>query len=128
MKQYLTDPVQANKAGGEAGKAIKRQQATRREAEQLLEAESRDRAETGERAGAAERRAAALHGELEEARLLLTSAERGAGQVQAELAAARAATEEMAAVNSRAAAEKRALDGEARALEAELEAVNKQVQ
>merc|ERR1712088_713015 len=67
----------ANKANAEAHKSIKRFQAQLREVEGLYEEESRQRREIGEKAGLAERRAGALQGELEEARALLDSADRG---------------------------------------------------
>merc|ERR1712021_299350 len=67
----------ANKANAEAHKSIKRYQAQLREVEGLYEEEGRQRREIAEKAGLADRRANALQGELEEARALLDSADRG---------------------------------------------------
>ena len=60
-----------------------------------------------EKASMAERRANALGGEMEEARALLDSAERGKRALEAELGDARNAVNEMTAVNTRANNEKR---------------------
>merc|ERR1712113_702080 len=81
----------ANKANSEAHKSIKRYQGQLREVEGLFEEESRQRRELGEKAGLADRRANALHGELEEARALLDSADRSKKQADMELSEARAA-------------------------------------
>merc|ERR1712200_359921 len=67
----------ANKANNEALKSIKRYQGQLREAECLYEEASRVRQEMAEKASLADRRANALQGEMEEARALLDSAERG---------------------------------------------------
>merc|ERR1712012_1393411 len=66
----------ANKANAEAHKGIKRFQGQLRDVEGLYEDESRQRRELSEKAGLADRRANALHGELEESRALLDSADR----------------------------------------------------
>merc|ERR1719189_2378833 len=76
----------ANKANSEAHKSIKRYQAQLRDVEGLYEEESRGRRELAEKAGLADRRANALQGELEEARALLDSADRGKKQADMELA------------------------------------------
>merc|ERR1712234_10253 len=70
----------ANKANSEAQKSIKRYQGQLRESECAYEEESRMRQEMSEKASLADRRAAALQGEMEEARALLDSAERGRGR------------------------------------------------
>merc|ERR1712241_120808 len=75
----------ANKANTEAHKSIKRFQGQLREVEGLYEEETRQRAEIAERAGLADRRAGALQGELEEARALLDSADRGKKTADMEL-------------------------------------------
>ena len=75
----------ANKANSEAQKAIKRYQGQHREAECAYEEEQRQRQEVVERATLADRRANALAGEMEEARSLLDSAERGKKQAEMEL-------------------------------------------
>merc|ERR1712037_721043 len=92
----------ANKANVEAQKAIKRYQGQLREAESGYEEEQRQRQEVTEKASLAERRANALAGEMEEARALLDSAERGKRQIEAELAESRAAVNEMNTINSKA--------------------------
>merc|ERR1712158_227981 len=93
----------ANKANNEALKSTKRYQAQLKEAECLNEEASRVRQEIAEKASLADRRANALQGEMEEARALLDSAERGKRQTEAELGEARAAVNERTTVNSRAA-------------------------
>merc|ERR1712136_706277 len=70
----------ANKANAEAHKAIKRYQGQLRDVESSYEEEKRSRIELAERAGLADRKANALHGELEESRSLLDSAEHGKKQ------------------------------------------------
>merc|ERR1712127_1176644 len=97
----------ANKANNEALKSIKRYQGQLREAEVSYEEAARVRQEMSERASLADRRANALQGEMEEARSLLDSAERGKRQTEAELNEARGAVNEMTTINTRAGAEKR---------------------
>merc|ERR1719419_1794952 len=110
----------ANKANSEAQKAIKRYQGQHREAECAYEEEQRQRQEVVERATLADRRANALAGEMEEARSLLDSAERGKRQTETELGEARSAVNEMTTVNSRASAEKRAVEGALHTMQAEI--------
>merc|ERR1712015_258248 len=74
-----------------------------------------------ERASLADRRANALQGEMEEARSLLDSAERGKRQTEAELTEARMAVNEMNNVNSHASADKRRLEGAVHTLQAEID-------
>ena len=74
-----------------------------------------------EKASLAERRANALQGEMEEARSLLDSAERGKRQTEAELAEARNAVNEMTTINSRASAEKRHIEGNCHTMQAEID-------
>merc|ERR1712050_371946 len=100
----------ANKANSEAHKSIKRYQAQLREVEGLYEEESRQRREIAEKAGLADRRANALQGELEEARALLDSADRGKKQADMELSEARAAVNDMTTINSKASSDKRRLE------------------
>jgi myosin heavy chain 6/7 len=111
----------ANKANAEAHKSIKRYQGQLRDVEQLYEEESRQRAEIAERAGLAERRANALQGELEESRSLLDSADRGKKQADLELSEARAAVNDMTAINSKAGAEKRHLESAIHTMHAEID-------
>jgi len=111
----------ANKANNEAQKSIKRYQAQLREAECAYEEESRLRQEMTEKASLADRRAASLQGEMEEARALLDSAERGKRQTEAELEEARNAVNEMNTINSKAANEKRSIEGAVHAMHAEID-------
>merc|ERR1712223_970661 len=111
----------ANKANNEALKSTKRYQAQLKEAECLNEEASRVRQEMAEKASLADRRANALQGEMEEARALLDSAERGYRQTEAELGEARSAVNEMTTVNSRAGAEKRRVEGALHTLQAEID-------
>merc|ERR1712117_481236 len=111
----------ANKANNEAQKSIKRYQGQFREAECALAEESRVRQEMAEKASLADRRANALAGEMEEARSLLDSAERGKRQAEAELGEARNAVNEMASINSRASGEKRTIEGAVHTMHAEID-------
>merc|ERR1712050_746909 len=111
----------ANKANNEAQKAIKRYQGQFREAECALAEEARVRQEMAEKASLADRRANALAGEMEEARSLLDSAERGKRQTEAELAESRNAVQEMTTINSKASAEKRTLEGAVHTMHAEID-------
>merc|ERR1712029_255498 len=85
----------ANKANAEAQKSIKRYQNQFREVEGALEEEHRQHVQIAEKAGLAERKANPLHGELEESRALLDSADRGKKQCEMELAEARSAVNDM---------------------------------
>merc|ERR1711953_665276 len=110
-----------NKANAEAHKGIKRYQGQLRDVEGMFEEESRQRRELSEKAGLAERRANALHGELEESRALLDSADRGKKQAEMELAESRSAVNDMTAINSKAATEKRHLESDVHTLHAEID-------
>merc|ERR1739848_718989 len=111
----------ANKANNEALKSTKRYQGQLREAECLYEEASRVRQEMAEKASLADRRANALQGEMEEARALLDSAERGKKQTESELGEARSAVNEMTTVNSRAGAQKRQVEGALHTMQAEID-------
>ena len=111
----------ANKANSEAHKAIKRYQAQLREVDSLLEEENRQRREMAEKASLADRRANALQGELEEARSLLDSADRGKKQADMELGEARVAVNDMTSINSKASAEKRHLESAIHTMHAEID-------
>merc|ERR1712048_1034340 len=111
----------ANKANSEAHKSIKRYQAQLREVEGLYEEESRQRRDIGEKAGLADRRANALQGELEEARALLDSADRGKKQADMELSEARAAVNDMTTINSKASSDKRHLESAIHTMHAEID-------
>merc|ERR1712142_197763 len=111
----------ANKANSVAQKSIKRYQGQLRESECAYEEESRMRQEMSEKASLADRRAAALQGEMEEARSLLDSAERGKRQIEGELAESRNAVNEMNTINSKASAEKRHIEGLVHTMHAEID-------
>merc|ERR1711910_53198 len=111
----------ANKANAEAHKSIKRYQAQLRETEGGYEEEKRGRVEIAEKAGLADRKANALQGELEESRSLLDSADRGKKQTEMELAEARAAVNDMTAINSKAASQKRACESSVHSMHAEID-------
>ena len=111
----------ANKANNEALKSTKRYQGQLREAECLYEEASRVRQEISEKAGLAERRANALGGEMEEARALLDSADRGKKQADMELTEARAAVNDITAINSKASSDKRRLESAVHTMHAEID-------
>merc|ERR1712149_49745 len=111
----------ANKANSEGQKAIKRYQGQLRDVEGLYEEETRQRRELGEKAGLADRRAVALQGELEEARALLDSADRGKKQADMELIEARAAVNDMTTINSKAGSDKRRLESAIHTMHAEID-------
>merc|ERR1711983_357562 len=111
----------ANKANNEALKSIKRYQGQLREAECQYEEACRLRQEMSEKASLSDRRANALQGEVEEARALLDSAERGKRQTEAELGDARNAVNEMNSINSRASGDKRRVEGSLHTMQAEID-------
>ena len=111
----------ANKANSEAQKAIKRYQGQMREAECACGEEQKQRQEMGEKASLADRRANALAGEMEEARSLLDSGERGKRQIEADLSEARAAVNELTSINSKASSDKRAIEGAVHTMHAEID-------
>merc|ERR1712099_115202 len=111
----------SNKANNEANKSIKRYQGQLRDTESLLEEELRQKMEIAEKAGLSERKANALQGELEESRALLDSADRSKKQCDMELAEARAAVNDMTTINSKAASEKRRLEGAIHTMHAEID-------
>merc|ERR1711997_694637 len=111
----------ANKANSEAHKSIKRFQGQLREVESLFEEESRQRHEIAEKAGLADRRGQALQAELEEARALLDSADRGKKQADMELCEARGSVNDMTTVNSKAASDKRRLESAVHTMHAEID-------
>merc|ERR1719389_1098060 len=98
-----------------------RYQGQMREAECALTEESRVRQEMSEKASLADRRANALQGELEEARALLDSADRGKKQADMELAEARGAVNDMTTINSKAGSDKRRLESAIHTMHAEID-------
>merc|ERR1712172_275010 len=113
----------ANKANSEGLKSIKRYQGQLREAECAFEEASRVRQEISEKAVLAERRANALGGEMEEARALLDSADRGKKQAENELAESRMSVNDMTSINSKDMTAKRGLEGAIHTIQAEVDAM-----
>merc|ERR1712025_1411534 len=111
----------ANKANKEALKSIKRYQTQLLEAGTAYEEAARSRQDMAEKASLAERRANALWSEMEEARALLDSAERGKKSIEAELGESRNAVNDMTTVNARAGAEKRRFEGQLHTAQAEID-------
>merc|ERR550534_1941669 len=111
----------ANKANIEGQKAIKRYQGSLRDTIQAYEDESRSRQQITEAVGIAERKANALSGEVEESRALLDSADRAKRQLDADLADARNAVNEMQVINSKAMHEKRNVESMIHTLQAEID-------
>merc|ERR1711935_112684 len=111
----------ANKANAEGQKAIKRYQGQLRDTIQGYEEQARGRQEVMEAVGIAERKAGALSGEVEESRALLDSADRGKRQIDAELADARNAVNEMQIINSKAMHDNRGLESVIHTLQAEID-------
>merc|ERR1711944_203835 len=74
----------------------------------------------------ADRRANALQGELEEARALLDSADRGKKQADMELSEARAAVNDMTTINSKALADKRRIESAIHTMHAEIDDILQQ--
>merc|ERR1712121_342767 len=108
----------SNKANAEAMKTIKRYQGSLRDTIQSYEDETRSRQQITEAVGIAERKANALHGEVEESRALLDSADRAKRQIDADLADARNAINEMQVINSKAMHEKRNVESMIHTLQA----------
>ena len=110
-----------NKANSEAQKSIKRYQGQARQTECAYEEEQKQRQEVAQKASLADRRANALAGEMEEARSLLDSGERGQRQTEAELADTREAVNQMTSINSKASSDKRAIEGLLHTMHAEID-------
>merc|ERR550519_2828148 len=113
----------ANKANSEGLKAIKRYQNQLRETIQAYEGEARTRAQVAEMVGISERKAAALGGEVEEAKALLDGADRANRQLGVGLTDARSAVGEMSAINARELAGKRAVEGAIHTAQAEIDGI-----
>merc|ERR1712025_843298 len=111
----------ANKANNEAQKSIKRYQGKLSEASFQYEEETRARQELGEKANLIERRCMALSGEVDEAKALLDSADRGKKQIEYELSESRHAVIEMTSINSKAATDKRSIEGTVHTMYAEID-------
>merc|ERR1719158_2669386 len=113
----------ANKANAEGLKSVKRYQTQLRETIQTFEDESRGKAQIIEAVGISERKAAALSGEVEESRALIDSADRAKRQIEAEIADARGAVNEIQSINARDMTAKRSLEGNIHTLSAEIDAM-----
>merc|ERR1719239_642396 len=116
----------ANKANSEAQKATKRFQGQLRDVNTACEEEQRSRQEVAEKASLADRRSHALAAELEEARALHESADRGKRQTESEWAEARSAVIEMTSINSKANSDKRAIEGAGHTMHAEVDEILQQ--
>merc|ERR1711937_1026370 len=121
INEYEIALDHASKANKEAGKSIKRYAGQVSDAVANHGEAYRNRQEMAERASLADRKANVLHGEVEESRALLDSAERGKKNVDAELQLSRGAVTEMNSVNAKAGAEKRRLEGDVHTAQAEVE-------
>ena len=111
----------ANKANNEAQKSIKRYQQKLSESTFSYEEETRARQELAEKASLVERRCCALAAEVDEAKALLDSAERGKKQTEYELSESRHAVIEMTSINSKSATEKRSVEGTVHTMYAEID-------
>merc|ERR1712033_107622 len=111
----------ANKANSEGLKSIKRYQGQLRETIQLFEDEARAKAQITEQVGISERKAAALSGEVEESKALLDGAQRAQRQIQADIADARAAVNNLQAINGRDMTSKRQLESSIHTMQAEVD-------
>merc|ERR1711997_1045270 len=110
-----------NKAKAEAHKSVKGYQSQLRDVEGYLTEEKRQRQEINEKSSLVDRRAMALEDELEEARSLLDSADRGKKQADTELANARESVNDMQAINSKAMGDKRRLESAVHTCHAEID-------
>merc|ERR1712121_484350 len=111
----------ANKANAEGLKSVKRYQTQLKETIQLFEDEARAKAQITEQVGISERKAAALSGEVEESKALLDGAQRAQRQIQADIADARAAVNNLQAINGRDMTSKRQLESSIHTMQAEVD-------
>ena len=111
----------ANKANAEGLKSIKRYQTQLRETIQLFEDEARAKAQITEQVGISERKAAALSGEVEESKALLDESSRAQRQLQADIADARGAVNNMQTINGRDMTAKRQLESSIHTMQAEVD-------
>merc|ERR1712240_639862 len=111
----------ANKANSEGLKSIKRYQTQLRETIQLFEDEARAKAQITEQVGISERKAAALSGEVEESKALLDGSSRAQRQLQADIADARGAVNNMQTINGRDMTAKRQLESSIHTMQAEVD-------
>ena len=111
----------ANKANAEEQKQLKRYAATLMEIENVVQEEMRIRADIEDQAGIAERRGNALAGELEEARMLLDTAERSRKSAEMEVAECRENINDLSYANTNLSADKRHMESVLRGQQQELE-------
>merc|ERR1711915_946589 len=111
----------ANKANAEGLKRIKRYQTQLRETIQLFEDEARAKAQITEQVGISERKAAALSGEVEGSKALLDGSSRAQRQLQADIADARGAVNNMQTINGRDMTAKRQLESSIHTMQAEVD-------
>ena len=111
----------ANRGRADAEKVVKKMQQDLREMQSAAEEESRQRNDLREQHALSERRCTMLNGEIEEIRTILEQAERGRKGVEAELMEAADRVNELSATNSQLMAQKRKLEGDLSAMNADLE-------
>merc|ERR1719474_301223 len=111
----------AKKANAEGLKSIKRYRTQLRETIQLFEDEARAKAQITEQVGISERKAAALSGEVEESKALLDGSSRAQRQLQADIADARGAVNNMQTINGRDMTAKRQLESSIHTMQAEVD-------
>jgi chromosome segregation ATPase len=116
-----------NKANAEAAKQIKRQAAALLDVDTACEEESRARMEIEDATGMADRKSNVLIAELDEARLLLDTAERARRAIDGEIADTRESLGGLTNANALLAVDKRRLDGDIRGMQAELDNLMLQV-
>ncbi|XP_059088113.1 myosin heavy chain, muscle-like isoform X2 [Tigriopus californicus] len=117
----------SNKANAEDIKQIKRHAATLLEVDTACEEEARARSELEDQAGIADRKANVLTSELDEARLLLDTADRARRNLEGDVGETRSNISELTNVNSMLTVEKRRLEGDLRGMQAELDNLMLQV-
>ena len=113
----------ANKSNAEEQKQLKRYAGMLMEAEGAVQEEMRIRADIEDQAGIAERKGNALAGELEEARMLLDTAERSRKSAELEVGECRDNINDLAYINTNLSADKRHLEGALRGNQQELESL-----
>ena len=113
----------ANKANAEEQKQLKRYAGLLMEVETAIQEETRIRSDLEDQAGIAERRGNALAGELEEARMLLDTAERSRKSAELEVTECRDNINDLAYANTNLNADKRHMEGVLRGNQQELESL-----
>merc|ERR1711884_40257 len=111
----------ANKANVETAKQVKRLANNLLEIDTAVEEESRIRADIEDQAGIAERKGNVLLSEVEEARLLLDTADRARKHVDAEISEVRENMANLSSTNSIISTDKRRLEGDLRGMQQELD-------